>query len=86
MASDYEVTVTVAVNEVGGHSGGMLTWTSDEERDRLDDLEECRLHQFLFDEGPPDVELPGTYVGWVHEPDAYSESYRSDPYTWEPLR
>ena len=29
MASDYEVTVTVAVNEIGGHYDGKPTWLFD---------------------------------------------------------
>jgi len=37
---------------------GFVISHTDAERDRLDDLEECRPHQFLFNEGPPDVELP----------------------------
>lgn len=57
---------------------------TDDERAKLPDLEQCALHKWLRSEGPPEVG-PGLYTASTHEPDGYSESYRSDPWTFEPL-
>jgi hypothetical protein len=48
-------------------------------------LEDCSLHQWLLREGLPECG-PGLYTVAIHQPDAVSESYRSDPYDFEPLK
>jgi hypothetical protein len=61
---------------------------TDDERAHLGDLEKCSLHQWLLREGPPEIgdEAPaGIYIVTAHEPDGYSESYRSDPWEFEPV-
>jgi len=43
-------------------------------------LEMCRIHQWLTEHPGPPAPV-GVYIISAHEPDGYSESYRSDP--WE---
>lgn len=64
-------------------AGRFVIAHTDEERATID-LEDCDLHGWLHGlDGPPCE--PGFYVAWPHEPDAYSEPYRADPWDLEPL-
>jgi hypothetical protein len=53
---------------------------TDHERATGTNTPDCRIHQWLagMDEAPAPV---GLYIVTAHEPDGYSESYRSEP--WE---
>lgn len=66
-----------------GGTGFHLAHT-DDERARGENTEACRVHRWLAerDEAPAE---PGVYAVLAHEPDAYSESYRSDPWDLYPL-
>jgi hypothetical protein len=57
---------------------------TDDERARGENTETCPVHQWLqgLDGPPADV---GTYVIGPHQPDLYSEPYRSDPYDLWPV-
>jgi hypothetical protein len=60
---------------------------SDRETERLNgELHECRLHEWLSEQGWPPI-APGRYRVTVHEPDGYSESRRSGSgsWNWQPL-
>jgi hypothetical protein len=56
---------------------------TDEERATID-LEDCELHAWLHGLGGPPTAY-GYYTALRHEPDAYSESYRADPWDLCPL-
>jgi hypothetical protein len=44
----------------------------------------CALHQWLSEQGSPPAP-PGRYRAIEHQPDAYSEDYRADPWELELL-
>lgn len=66
-----------------GRDDFRLAHTDDERANGTND-ESCRIHQWLagFDAAPAPE---GVYIVAAHEADAYSESYRSDPWDLHPL-
>jgi hypothetical protein len=61
---------------------GFVIAHTDEERETID-LEDCPLHLWLEENGPPDGVDDGYYVVRDQPVDGYSTSFRSQPYFFE---
>lgn len=76
----------VFIHQEGPYGGFHLAHTN-QERARGENTTACRLHRWLESFGSVDslcenLEIgPGLFAVHAHQPDAVSESYRSDP--WE---